>query len=113
MPLEPRAQTHSFAHSHVAIWRLPSEICMASLKCIERTNRCSEKIGNMPKTTSDNDKLILEHFVVISNDQSSAGEMVNEARSDIIAHRQKPYKIILPTAPALLEHTTQTVYQAG
>ena len=51
------------------------------------------KIGNMPKITSDNDKLILERFVVISYDQSSAGEMVNEARSDIIAHRQKPYEI--------------------
>ena len=33
-----------------------------------------EKIGNMPKATSDNDKLILEHFVVISYDQSSAGK---------------------------------------
>ena len=43
------------------------------------------KIGNMPKTTSDNDKLILEHFVVFSYDQSSAWKMVNDARSDIIA----------------------------
>ena len=46
------------------------------------------KIGNMPKATSDNDKLILEHFVVISYDQSSAGEMVKEAGSDIIAHNR-------------------------
>ena len=43
----------------------------------------------------------IEHFVVISYDQSSAGEAVNEARSDIIAHRQKPYEIILPTVSAL------------
>ena len=56
------------------------------------------QLGNMSKTTSDNDKLILEHFVVISNDQSSAGEMVNEARLDIIAHRQKSYEILLPTS---------------
>ena len=67
----------------------------------------------MPKTTSDKDKLILEHFDVISFDQSSEGEMVNEARSDTIAHRQKSYEIILPTASALLEHATRTVYQTG
>ena len=66
MSLGPRAQTHSFTHSHVAIWRLPSEICMASLKCIERTNSCSKTLAICQKTTSDNDKLILEHFVVIS-----------------------------------------------
>ena len=71
------------------------------------------KIGNMPTTTSDKDKLILEHFVVVSYDQSSAGEMVNEARSDITVHRQKSYEIILPTASALLEHATRTVYEAG
>ena len=71
------------------------------------------KIGNMPKITSDNDKLILERFVVISYDQSSAGEMVNEARSDIIAHRQKLYEITLPSASAILEHATRMVYQAG
>ena len=71
------------------------------------------KIGNMPKPSSDNDKLSLEHFVVISYDQSSAGEMINEARSDIIAHRQKLYEIILPTASVLLEHATRTLYQAG
>ena len=59
------------------------------------------KIGNMPKRSSDNDKLSLEHFVFISYDQSSSGETVNEARSDIIAHRQKPYEIILTTASAL------------
>ena len=52
-------------------------------------------------------------FVVISYDQSSAGEMVNEARSDIITHRQKPYEIILPTASALLENARRSVYQAG
>ena len=60
------------------------------------------KIDNMPKITSDKDKLKLERFVVISYDQSSAGEMVNEARSDIIAHRQN--ETILPTASALLAH---------
>ena len=42
------------------------------------------KLGNMPKATSDNDNLILERFVVISYDQLSGGEMVNEARSEIM-----------------------------
>ena len=55
------------------------------------------KIGNMPKTTSDNDKQILKHFVVFSYYQSSAGKMVNDARSDIIAHRQQPYEIRIPS----------------
>ena len=67
----------------------------------------------MSQTTSDNDKLILEHFVVISYDQSSAVEMVNGASSDIIAHGQKPYEIILPTESSPLEHATRTVYQEG
>ena len=35
--------------------------------------------------------------------------MVNEAKLDIIAHRQKSYEIILPNASALLEHATRTV----
>ena len=72
------------------------------------------KLGSMQKkTTSDNYKLILEHCVVIPYDQSSVGEKVNEARSDIIAHKQKLYEITLPTTSALLKHATRTVYQAG
>ena len=67
----------------------------------------------MLKSTSDNDKLILEHSVVISYDQSNARKTVNEARSDIIVHRQKSYEILQPTASALLVHATRTVYQAG
>ena len=39
--------------------------------------------------------------------------MVNEAKSDIIVHRQKLYEIILPTASELLEHETSTIYQAS
>ena len=46
---------------------------------------CLEKLAICQKTTTDNDKLILEHFVVISYEQSSAGEIVKEAGSDIIA----------------------------
>ena len=46
------------------------------------------KIGNMPKPSSDNDKLSIEHFVVISYDQSNSRKTVNEARSDIIGHTQ-------------------------
>ena len=65
---------------------------MASVKYIERTNTCSEKLAICQKLHQ-----ILEHFVIISYDQSSAGQMVNEARSDIIAHRQKPYEIIIPS----------------
>ena len=49
---------------------------------------CSEKLDNMPKPHQ-----ILEHIVVIPYDQSSAMKMVNEARLDIIAHRQNSYKI--------------------
>ena len=68
------------------------------------------KTWKYAKNTSENDKLILDHFVVISYDQS--GKIFDEAKSDIhvVAHMQKPYEIILLTASALLELATSRLY---
>ena len=67
----------------------------------------------MPETISDDCKLVLEQFVVILYDRSSAEKRVNEARVDLFAHRQKSYEMIPTTESALLEHTKRAVYQAG
>ena len=71
------------------------------------------KLGNLPETISEDDIQILEQFVVILYDRSSAVKKVNEARLDLFAHRQKAYEMIPPTESALIEHTKRAVYQAG
>ena len=71
------------------------------------------KLGNLPETISDDDIQILEQFVFILYDRSSAVKNVNEARLDLFAHRQKSYEMIPPTESALIEHTKRAVYQAG
>ena len=47
-----------------------------------------QKLGNVQETISDEDKQILEQFVVILCDQSIAVKRVNEARLDLFAHTQ-------------------------
>ena len=70
------------------------------------------KLGNLPETILDDDRQILEQFVVILYDRSSAVKRVNEERLDLFAHRQKSYEMIPPTESALIEHTKRAVYQA-
>ena len=71
----------------------------------EEATEVFPKLGNLPETISEDDKQILEQFVVNLYDRSSAVKMVNEARLDLFAHRQKSYEMIPPTESALLEHT--------
>ena len=70
------------------------------------------KLGNLPENISDDDRQILEQFVVILYDRFSAVKKVNEERLDLFAHRQKSYRMIPPTESALLEPTKRAVYQA-
>ena len=58
----------------------------------EEATEVFPKLGNLLATISDDDKQILEQFVVILYDRSSAVKRVNEARLDLFAHRQSHMK---------------------
>ena len=98
LSLEPRAKalTFFFTHSLAVIQCLPSVVKVRNLHgnfgmYLKKQQRCSKKLGNLPETILGDDKQILEQFVVILYDRSSAVKKVNEARLDVFAHRQKPY----------------------
>ena len=62
----------------------------------------------------DDDNIkILQKFVVMMYDRSSAIDGVDDARLDVFARKQKPYEAILPTLAALLQHVKRTAYPAG
>ena len=58
------------------------------LNLFEEATETFKRLGNMPETISDDDRLILEQFVVLLYDRSSAVRRVNEARLDLFAHKQ-------------------------
>ena len=76
---------------------------MASLECILRSKRDVQKTWQFTRNYIDDDRQILEQFVVILYDRSSAVKKVNKERLDLFAHRQKSYEMIPPTESALLE----------
>ena len=61
----------------------------------------------------DEDIQVLERFVVLMHDRSSATTSVNEARLDLFARKQRAYESIPPTQAALKEHVKRAAYQAG
>ena len=69
LSLGPRTQTHIYVHSHAAFCNLHGKFEMHL-----KNQHVFRKLDSMPKSTSGYDKLILENFVVISYDQSSAGK---------------------------------------
>ena len=69
--------SHFSLQSKAVIQSLTYEIYMASSKYNEKSNRRSKSL-TVCKNTTDYDKLILEHFVVISYNQSNAVKMVNK-----------------------------------
>ena len=52
-------------------------------------------------------------FVVILNVRSRAAHVVDEARQELFAQKQRSYDAIPPTHAALREHTKCAAYQAG
>lgn len=56
---------------------------------------------------------VLERFVVLMYDRSSASMTVNEARLDLFAKKQMSYELIPPTKGALKEHVKRAAFQAG
>jgi len=71
------------------------------------------KLSQYPLTVDDEDLQILEKFVAIMYDRSSTAEVVEDARLDIFARKQRPYEAIPPTRGALLQHIKRAAYQAG
>ena len=62
------------------------------------------KLSHWPTTVDDDDLQMLERFVVIMYDRSSAATSVNDARLHLFARKQRPYDAIPPTSAALKEH---------
>ena len=119
MSLGPRTKALTFFHSFTGCDTV-SAFCGKGKKSawqawnvFEEATEVFRKLGNLPETISDDDIQILEQFVVILYDRSSAVKKVNEARLDLFAHRRKSYEMIPPTESALIEHTKRAVYQAG
>ena len=71
------------------------------------------KLSHWPTTVDDDDLQMLERFVVIMYDRSSAATSVNDARLHLFARKQRPYDAIPPTSAALKEHIKRAAYQAG
>ena len=71
------------------------------------------KLSQYPLTVEDGDLEMLENFVIWMYDRSSTIAIVDGARLDMFARKQRPYEAIPPTRAALLQHTGRTAYQAG
>lgn len=71
------------------------------------------KLSKYPPVISEHDQNVLEMFVIMMYDRSSATASIDDARLDLFARKQKPYESIPPTRGALIEHTKRAVYQAG
>ena len=56
---------------------------------------------------------VLERFVIIMYDRSSAATDIDSVRLDLFAHKQKSYDAIPPTIAAFEYHIKRASYQAG
>ena len=71
------------------------------------------QLSQYPPTVDDDNLKLLEKFVVLMYDRSSATDGVDNARLDMVARKQKPYETIPPTRAALMQHVKRATYQAG
>ncbi len=82
-------------------------------------NVCNEvsatftRLSQCPTAVEEEDLQVLERFVVVMYDRSSAATGVNDARLNLFARKQRPYDGIPPTKAALKEHAKRAAYQAG
>ena len=79
----------------------------------DEVGRTFVKLSQYPVTVDDEDIQVLERFVVLMYDRSSATTNVNEARLDLFARKQRTYETIPSTQAALKEHVKRAAYQAG
>ena len=71
------------------------------------------RLSKRPNSIEDTDIDLIEAFVCIMYDRSTATFAVNEARFELFARKQRPYDAIPPTRGALLEHTKRAAFQGG
>ena len=82
-------------------------------------NVCNEasatfaKLSQCPLEIDELDLQVLERFVVLMYDRSSAATAVDETRLDLFARKQRSYELIPPTQGALKEHAKRAAFQAG
>ena len=71
------------------------------------------KLSQSPSEIEQSDLQVLEKYVVLMYDRSSATSSVDEARLDLFARKQRSYDMIPPTQSVLKEHAKRAAYQAG
>ena len=70
-------------------------------------------LGNTPAVVDDTCMAILERFVVLLYDRTSAQTAVNDARKQLFVKKGRQFDAIPPTRAALLERSKRAVLQAG
>ena len=71
------------------------------------------KLSMYPPVFEDEEKMVLERFVIIMYDRSSSATDIDGVRLDMFARKQKSYDAIPPTNAALEYHIKRASYQAG
>ena len=71
------------------------------------------KLSMYPTVFGDEEKKVLERFVIIMYDKCCSATDIDSVRLDIFARKQKSYDAILPTSAAMDYHTKCAAYQAG
>ena len=71
------------------------------------------KLSLSPSEIEESDLQVLEKYVILMYDRSSATSSVDDARLDLFARKQRSYDLIPPTQNALKEHAKRAAYQAG
>ena len=69
--------------------------------------------SHIPSEVSDRDLSILETFAVAMYDKSSTTTMVNDARLDLFAQKERSYQAIPSTRAYFQKHAQHAAYQAG
>ena len=70
-------------------------------------------LGNTPPVVDDTCMAILERFVVLMYDRTSAQTAVNDARNQLFVKKGRQFDAIPPTRAALLAHSKRAVLPAG
>ena len=83
-------------------WNSPPEVTSAFLL-----------LGNTPPVVDDTCMAILERFVVLLYDRTSAQNALNDARNQLFVKKGRQFDAIPPTRAALLEYSKCAVSQAG
>ena len=71
------------------------------------------KLSHSRSEIEESDLQVLERYVVLMYDRSSATFSVDEARLDLFARKQRSYDMIPPTQSVLKEHAKRAAYQAS